>query len=187
MEEGSVEVSRKGKFLANMEPGSLFGELAILYNCQRTATIKAVKNCKLWAIERKIFQTIMVRTGLTKQAEYTKFLKSVPTFMSLPEQTLIKIADVLERITYKQDDYILRQGAVGDTFFIICTGSVKVTKRENGTREERFIRNLHAGDFFGEKALSGEEVRTANIIANDPEGVSCWFWIKKLTQNSSPT
>ena len=40
MEEGKVEVSRQGKFLSVMPSGKLFGELAILYNCQRTATIK---------------------------------------------------------------------------------------------------------------------------------------------------
>jgi cGMP-dependent protein kinase len=51
------------------------GELAILYNCQRTATIKAITNCKLWAIERQCFQTIMMRTGLKKQTEYTDFLR----------------------------------------------------------------------------------------------------------------
>ena len=40
MEEGKVEVSREGKFLSVMTAGRLFGELAILYNCQRTATNK---------------------------------------------------------------------------------------------------------------------------------------------------
>merc|ERR1712106_480625 len=64
MEEGKVEVSREGKFLSVMSAGKLFGELAILYNCQRTATIKAATDCKLWAIERQCFQTIMMRTGL---------------------------------------------------------------------------------------------------------------------------
>lgn len=53
----------------------MLGELAILYNCQRTATITAVNDCKLWAIERQCFQTIMMRTGLIRQAEYTDFLK----------------------------------------------------------------------------------------------------------------
>merc|ERR1719365_12723 len=82
----------------------------------------------------------------------------------------------MEETTYKEGDYIIRQGAVGDTFFIISQGRVKVTKKESGSSEEKFIRTLHKGDFFGEKALSGEEVRTANIIADtgDPEGeVKC--------------
>jgi len=172
MEEGKVEVSREGKFLSVMTAGRLFGELAILYNCQRTATNKAATDCKLWAIERQCFQTIMMRTGLAKQAEYSSFLKSVPSFMNLSEETLIRIADVLEEYSYKQGEYIIRQGAVGDTFFIISSGRVKVTRKETGP-DEKFIRHLHKGDFFGEKALTGEEVRTANIMADDAEGVKC--------------
>ncbi|RZF39202.1 hypothetical protein LSTR_LSTR012944, partial [Laodelphax striatellus] len=52
MEEGRVEVSREHKYLSTLAPGKVFGELAILYNCKRTATIKAASDCKLWAIER---------------------------------------------------------------------------------------------------------------------------------------
>uniref|UniRef100_L7LYD3 cGMP-dependent protein kinase n=1 Tax=Rhipicephalus pulchellus TaxID=72859 RepID=L7LYD3_RHIPC len=177
MEEGKVEVTKENKFLCTLGPGKVFGELAILYNCTRTATVKAVSDCKLWAIERQCFQTIMMRTGLVRQSEYTEFLKSVPTFRKLPEETLVKISDVLEETTYAQGDYIIRQGARGDTFFIISKGTVKVTRKApeeaSSTGEEVFIRTLHRGDFFGEKALQGEECRTANIIADDPEGVTC--------------
>lgn len=174
MEEGKVEVSKEGKFLCNLGPGKVFGELAILYNCTRTATVKAVMDCKLWAIERQCFQTIMMRTGLVRQAEHTSFLKSVPTFRNLSEEFLIKIADVLEETSYNEGDYIIRQGARGDTFFIISKGKVKVTmKPEPTAEEEKFIRFLQRGDFFGEKALQGEDVRTANIVADDPEGVMC--------------
>ncbi|XP_054724769.1 cGMP-dependent protein kinase, isozyme 2 forms cD4/T1/T3A/T3B-like isoform X2 [Uloborus diversus] len=173
MEEGKVEVSKEGKFLCNLGPGKVFGELAILYNCTRTATVKAVMDCKLWAIERQCFQTIMMRTGLVRQAEYTDFLKSVPTFRNLNEEFLIKIADVLEETTYNEGDYIIRQGARGDTFFIISKGKVKVTMKDAGSEEEKFIRYLQRGDFFGEKALQGEDVRTANIISDDPDGVMC--------------
>lgn len=73
--EGRVEVSRENKYLSTLAPGKVLGELAILYNCKRTATIKAATDCKLWAIERQCFQTIMMRTGLIRQAEYTDFLK----------------------------------------------------------------------------------------------------------------
>jgi len=173
MEEGRVEVSRESKYLSTLAPGKVFGELAILYNCKRTATIKAASDCKLWAIERQCFQTIMMRTGLIRQAEYTDFLKSVPIFKNLPEDTLIKISDVLEETFYNEGDYIIRQGARGDTFFIISKGKVKVTIKQPNTEEEKFIRQLRKGDFFGEKALQGDDLRTANIVADDPEGVTC--------------
>ncbi|XP_073961792.1 cGMP-dependent protein kinase for isoform X2 [Choristoneura fumiferana] len=172
MEEGRVEVSRENKYLSTMAPGKVFGELAILYNCKRTATIKAATDCRLWAIERQCFQTIMMRTGLIRQAEYTDFLKSVPIFKNLPEDTLIKISDVLEETHYQNGDYIVRQGARGDTFFIISKGQVKVTQKLPNN-DEKFIRTLTKGDFFGEKALQGDDLRTANIICDTPEGTTC--------------
>ncbi|KAL3273179.1 hypothetical protein HHI36_014633 [Cryptolaemus montrouzieri] len=171
--KGCVEVSRENKFLSTITPGKVLGELAILYNCQRTATIKAATDCKLWAIERQCFQTIMMRTGLIRQAEYTDFLKSVPIFKNLPEDTLIKISDVLEETFFAYGDYIIRQGARGDTFFIISKGRVKVTMKSGNATEEKYIRTLGKGDFFGEKALQGDDLRTANIIVDDPDGVSC--------------
>lgn len=173
MEEGRVEVSREGKYLSTLSGAKVLGELAILYHCQRTATITAVTDCKLWAVERQCFQTIMMRTGLIRQAEYSDFLKSVPIFKNLPEDTLCKISDVLEECYYQKGDYIIRQGARGDTFFIISKGQVRVTIRQQDTQEEKFIRTLGKGDFFGEKALQGDDLRTANIICDSPEGVTC--------------
>ena len=38
--EGLLEVIQHGKLLGEMRPGTAFGELAILYNCKRTATVK---------------------------------------------------------------------------------------------------------------------------------------------------
>ncbi|XP_011180229.2 cGMP-dependent protein kinase, isozyme 2 forms cD5/T2 isoform X2 [Zeugodacus cucurbitae] len=172
-DEGRVEVSREGKYLSTLSGAKVLGELAILYNCQRTATITAITECKLWAIERQCFQTIMMRTGLIRQAQYTDFLKSVPIFKNLPEDTLIKISDVLEETHYQMGDYIVRQGARGDTFFIISKGQVRVTIKQPDTQEEKFIRTLVKGDFFGEKALQGDDLRTANIICDSADGVTC--------------
>uniref|UniRef100_A0A8C0ZI23 Protein kinase cGMP-dependent 1 n=1 Tax=Cyanistes caeruleus TaxID=156563 RepID=A0A8C0ZI23_CYACU len=124
MEDGKVEVTKEGVKLCTMGPGKVFGELAILYNCTRTATVKTLVNVKLWAIDRQCFQTIMMRTGLIKHTEYMEFLKSVPTFQSLPEEILSKLADVLEETHYESGEYIIRQGARGDTFFIISKGKV---------------------------------------------------------------
>jgi hypothetical protein len=38
--DGEVEVTKDGKKLCSMGPGKVFGELAILYNTKRTATIR---------------------------------------------------------------------------------------------------------------------------------------------------
>uniref|UniRef100_A0A4W6CPH3 cGMP-dependent protein kinase n=1 Tax=Lates calcarifer TaxID=8187 RepID=A0A4W6CPH3_LATCA len=139
MEDGKVEVTKESLKLCTMGPGKVFGELAILYNCTRTATVKTLTNVKLWAIDRQCFQTIMMRTGLIKHTEYMEFLK--------------------------------RQGARGDTFFIISKGKVNVTREDLPNGEPVYLRSLGKGDWFGEKALQGEDIRTANVIA--AEAVTC--------------
>ncbi|XP_012734552.1 cGMP-dependent protein kinase 1 isoform X2 [Fundulus heteroclitus] len=171
MEDGKVEVTKEGMKLCTMGPGKVFGELAILYNCTRTATVKTLTHVKLWAIDRQCFQTIMMRTGLIKHSEYMDFLKSVPTFQGLTEETLSKLADVMEETHYDDGEYIIRQGARGDTFFIISKGKVNVTKGDLANQEPVHLRELGRGDWFGERALQGEDVRTANVIAVEP--VTC--------------
>uniref|UniRef100_A0A672QQ56 cGMP-dependent protein kinase n=1 Tax=Sinocyclocheilus grahami TaxID=75366 RepID=A0A672QQ56_SINGR len=168
---GKVEVSKEGLKLCTMGPGKVFGELAILYNCTRTATVRTVTSVKLWAIDRQCFQTIMMRTGLIKHAENMELLKSVLTFRGLPEEILSKLADVLEETHYEDGNYIIRQGARGDTFFIISKGKVTMTREDCPGQEPVCLRSMGKGDSFGEKALQGEDIRTANVIA--AESVTC--------------
>ncbi|KAF8570187.1 hypothetical protein P879_03812 [Paragonimus westermani] len=141
---------RAGERLREMGPGSVFGELAILYNCTRTASVRAqfcfwskitrglfsslffifrkktaITDCKLWAIDRHCFQSIMMHTGMRRQKDYVQFLKSVPTFSDLNLEVLRKVADVLGACHYNPGDYVIREGARGDTFFIISDGKVR--------------------------------------------------------------
>uniref|UniRef100_A0A8D3E3Z0 cGMP-dependent protein kinase n=1 Tax=Scophthalmus maximus TaxID=52904 RepID=A0A8D3E3Z0_SCOMX len=166
LEEGKVEVAKQGKKLCSIGPGKVFGELAILYNCTRTATVTALTDVRLWAIDRQGFQTIMMRTGLIKLSQYTDFLRSVPSFQSLPEDVLSKLADVLEETHYSEGDYIIRQGASGDTFFIISEGQVRKSEEdEESDGPTTLYKTLSKGDWFGEQALKGEDVRLASVTA----------------------
>lgn len=101
--EGRVEVSREGKYLSTLSGAKVLGELAILYNCQRTATITANTDCKLWAIERQCFQTIMMRTGLIRQAEYTEFLRRYVFIQKLKSIFTSEIDLFLEFIAQKKN------------------------------------------------------------------------------------
>ncbi|EMP24636.1 cGMP-dependent protein kinase 1 [Chelonia mydas] len=60
-----------------------------------------------------------------------------------------------EKTHYENGEYIIRQGARGDTFFIISKGKVNVTREDSPSEEPIFLRTLGKGDWFGEKALQG--------------------------------
>uniref|UniRef100_A0A4D5RA32 cGMP-dependent protein kinase n=1 Tax=Scolopendra viridis TaxID=118503 RepID=A0A4D5RA32_SCOVI len=170
--EGELIVTKDGGILGKMGSGRAFGELAILYNCTRTASIEALTDAQVWVLDRRVFQAIMMRSGLLRQEQHINFLRSVPLFKNLSSEVLVKIADVLEIEFFPDDEYIIRQGTTGDTFYIIANGRVKVTQRIPGTDTEEEIRILERGDYFGEQALLREDSRTANVIALSP-GVEC--------------
>uniref|UniRef100_A0A8C6KFI3 cGMP-dependent protein kinase 2-like n=1 Tax=Nothobranchius furzeri TaxID=105023 RepID=A0A8C6KFI3_NOTFU len=159
--EGLLEVIQTGKLLGRMHPGTAFGELAILYNCKRTAT------SHIWALDRQTFQTIMMQTTQATHEEYFSFLRSVSLLHELPEEKLSKIVDCLEVDYFEKGEYIIREGEEGNTFFIISKGEVIVTQKTEGLAEPQKIKTLGVGDYFGEKALISEDVRSANIICNE--------------------
>ncbi|XP_053319211.1 cGMP-dependent protein kinase 2 [Spea bombifrons] len=164
--EGKTEVFQQNKLLTSIPVWTTFGELAILYNCTRTASVKAISHVRTWALDREVFQNIMRKTTQTRHEEHRNFLKSVSLLKKLPEDKLMKVADCLEVEYYEKGDYIIREGEEGSTFFIIANGKVMVTQSTEGYHEPRLIKTLEKGDYFGEKALISDDVRSANIIAD---------------------
>lgn len=59
----------------------------------------AVTDVKVWMLDRKVFQQIMMRTGLQRLEDNIKFLNSVPLLQNLTADVLSKIADVLEVVS----------------------------------------------------------------------------------------
>ncbi|KAI1725143.1 protein kinase domain-containing protein [Ditylenchus destructor] len=166
--EGQLQVSREGQALGVIGPGVVMGELAILYNCTRTASVQAMTDVLLWVLDRSAFQMITMRLGMERHAQLMNFLHKVSIFENLSEDRISKMADVMDQDYYAAGHHIIREGEKGDTFFVINNGQVRVTQSIEGEPEPREIRILKQGDFFGEKALLGEEVRTANVIAMSP-------------------
>uniref|UniRef100_A0A8D2P174 cGMP-dependent protein kinase n=1 Tax=Zosterops lateralis melanops TaxID=1220523 RepID=A0A8D2P174_ZOSLA len=172
LKEGSLQVFQQNKLLSSIPVWTAFGELAILYNCTRTASVKAITNVKTWALDREVFQNIMRVTAQTRQEQYRNFLRSVSLLKNLPEDKLTKIMDCLEVEYYDKGDYVIREGEEGNTFFIIAKGKVIVTQSTTDHSQPQVIKNLHKGDYFGEKALISDDVRSANVIA-DEYNVEC--------------
>ncbi|KAI3378751.1 hypothetical protein SNEBB_010390 [Seison nebaliae] len=165
---GEVEVIKDGKRLVTMEPCHVFGELAILYNCARTASIKATTACELWGIDRDTFQIIMMQSGLERHDRNVKLLLEVPKLRDLPETVIHQMADTLEEVTYEPEEFVAREGSRSDTFFIVSNGSaIQFTNSCPANKKM-----MNTGEFFGIQALFKEVTREANVVAGD-DGVQC--------------
>lgn len=76
--DGYVEVLRSGERIREMGPGTVFGELAILYNCTRTASVKGKRLVCFFSL---MLETIQLRYRLLRHA----FSPSSP-FLVLPKK-----------------------------------------------------------------------------------------------------
>ena len=92
----------------------------------------------------------------------------VPLFEGLSEKLLDQLSDRAKLLTFLQGDLIIGQNEKGDSLYIINHGEVTIYKTE---QEDEPIAELRKGDFFGEMALLGEQVRTANVKANKPSSL----------------
>ena len=114
--------------------GEAFGELALLYNAPRAATIKAQSYCKLFALNRETFNHVVKEAAAAKRNRYEKFLNKIPLLDTMEAYERSKIADVIKSRQYKKGDYVIKQGEKGNTFYFIEKGNAIATKKQpNGT------------------------------------------------------
>jgi CRP-like cAMP-binding protein len=90
-------------------------------------------------------------------------LAQVPLFSSLSPRHLKRIADLTEQQRYMEGARVVRQGDVGDTFYVILEGEARVVGASGRT-----VNRLRPGEFFGEISLLDGGPRTADVVAATP-------------------
>ena len=93
-------------------------------------------------------------------------LRNVPIFSDLSVSDLEKISNKMVSRSYDKGQMILLEETHGETFFVIKSGIVKVTRLSDDGREV-ILAILGESDFFGEMSLLDGEGRSANIVANE--------------------
>ena len=67
----------KETFLLKYGPGMAFGELALMYNAPRAASIKADSNCVLYSLDRETFNNIVKQAVVKRRELFDEFLQSI--------------------------------------------------------------------------------------------------------------
>jgi CRP-like cAMP-binding protein len=84
----------------------------------------------------------------------------------MPRASIERLAHAARVRHAATGEVVVRQGERGSEFFIIADGQAEVSILERG--EERAVRKLKPGDFFGERALLEGGIRTATVRALSP-------------------
>jgi len=159
---------RFGQKVTICKPNDSFGELALMYNHPRAATVVAVEASTLWQLDRITFRKIVTQIARRRRRMYEEFLKGVPILSPLSLIERSKIADVLTSEQYADGEAVVKQGDPGDTFYFVEEGEAIITKKqqnEKGEWEELELGTYKKGDYFGELALLGSTPRAATVRA----------------------
>jgi CRP-like cAMP-binding protein len=169
LEEGTCSVVKGGNVLSfQQKTGSAFGELALIHNAPRAASIRAIEDCKLWRVDRHHFRQALNEMENGMHETQTKFLKNISLFSDLNNGVLNRIAEAMKVKEYKDGERIIKQGEVGDEFFMIKSGNVTVTQKADKGGIEKVLTKCGPGDYFGELSLMKNEPRAASVTATGP-------------------
>jgi CRP-like cAMP-binding protein len=103
----------------------------------------------------------------TQRLQASDLIDRVPLFKGLPRATLTRLADEAQPVSFLPGDVVIEARAKGNALYIITQGAVGVYRNTQSTDADP-IAKLSAGDFFGETALLGDDVRTATVKALTP-------------------
>jgi len=155
----SIKADGADKVVKSCEAGDVFGELALLYNCPRSANVQARQVCVLWKLDRETFNHIVKDSAQKKRQRYDSFLAKVPLLNNMDAYERSQLADALKVEAFVDGAVIFKQGDVGNKFYILEDGAAVATK---GGQQ---VMAYSSGDYFGELALIHSQPRAATITA----------------------
>lgn len=141
-----------------LRTGDSFGEIALMYNAPRTATVECSRTGSCWVMQRQVFKETMQAKIEGRALEHAMLLSTVQLFKEgIAPECMASMCHALEERYYLSGETIVEQGATGDSFFIIFEGTCAV--EQNGQE----VATLTRGHHFGERALIEHEVRSATV------------------------
>lgn len=182
--EGAVKVvlaDEHGRELVLNEcgPGEVIGELALLSQEPRAATVIATRPTRLLKLTRDVFLRFLESVAhvgsdsvqdshrYLRQQYKIQLLKHIDWFSTLPLTDLAVIADQLHAKSFARNDILFQRGDPGDAFYIIIQGWVNAFV--NSDEGSMIVLNQFGpGDIFGEMALLDNKPRSAGIMALTP-------------------
>ena len=89
--------------------GTCFGELALMYNSARAATVKAAVDSEVWCIDRYTFRSVVVDATQDKTQNYLTFLNEVELLQPLSHFERTKIAEAIEEVDFNAGVVVCKQ------------------------------------------------------------------------------
>jgi CRP-like cAMP-binding protein len=169
---GKVRVTKAQVQVAELGPGSFFGEFAVLSDQRRHASVQAVEPVELLEIRRDLIDEIVaahpgvartLRTFYRERLLQT-LLATAPFFQRLSAKERSSIAERFRPRRFGRGAQIIEEGAPGGGLYLILVGEVDVVR---AAKDGSIVKlgTLGEGSYFGEMSLLRGGVASATVKA----------------------
>ena len=158
--------------VARLQRGQYFGEIGLMQNVPRTATVRAASAAPVtvMVLTRDMFLE-MVGTADLASGEIGRLMRKrislnqlIEAVHRLSAQELAQLLPEFQVQTIAPGTTIIREGETADAFYILDAGEVMITSTKEGT--EQIVRVLRPGSYFGELGLLSGQPRSATVTAS---------------------
>jgi len=144
--------------------GSAFGEIALMFDSPRAATITATTDVKLWSIDRQTYRLRIGQLRFLEREERINFLRGCTiqnrAFNVLFDSSQIEdLVCVIKNDTLKQGSVLIREGEVNDTLYIVKSGRV------DRFQQSQKVGSIQEGEGFGINALLKPKASPETVVA----------------------
>ncbi|KAJ3098624.1 hypothetical protein HDU97_003889 [Phlyctochytrium planicorne] len=135
--------------------GNGFGELALVNDQRRAATILTTTPCKLLRVEKGDYLRILRFVHHSDVREKVLFLKKIPILKAMTDQNLSSIANVMTARTYEPSALLIKQGDRLNEVCFVKKGKcvIEATCEIDGKPRVIKLGELKEGDYFGEEGV----------------------------------
>jgi len=175
---GSVVHLYEGSISKHLHP--IFGELALMYSAPRSASVIALSDGVMFGLHRSVFRQVLAQAQGTRM-ELMKTITMIPLFQDLDQDEISKLAVAFDEIAFGRGEHIIEQGHVGESMFVITSGTCERVKVLKGTPESG---TLNPGDNFGDEIVLDRQKYSATVISL--QTVTGWKIDREVLKNTVP-
>ncbi len=168
--EGEVSVQAEGPprvEMSRLGPGAFIGEVALMTDQPRAATVTALSSSELLCIDRATLARVLSSHGdmlrpvlrFVRDRLVDRWTRTSPLFRPFDDMQRAELAAKFKFLEFDADTRLLRAGVRPDGLYIVLAGQF-VVRRDNTT-----IATLAAGDLIGETALLSGGAFKSDVIA----------------------
>ncbi|KAL7668554.1 hypothetical protein ACOME3_009260 [Neoechinorhynchus agilis] len=163
IDDGKFQVFANDETVHEFINTGCFGELALIFDTPRNATVKAVTDGMLWMIDRRTFRRKVVLTAKERDTLYENAITSIPLFNGLDMNTKMYLLNSVKQEIYNDGQCIIKQGDNAECMYFVEEGIVRIEIESKG--QVRIVNEIKKGDYFGELALIDNKPRAASAFA----------------------